>query len=112
MSVRDFAFAAAGWGVLAAFVVCWMTDRGKNVIDYAQSLQTLPRKTALIYDDHAHAMWSGWWVPSAGYRLTNAADSEVIFRTDAAPDCSVDLAAFPLVVDERHSQVAYAALNG
>jgi hypothetical protein len=113
LGIRDLFLAVAGWCCLAAFTVEWLTGSGKSMFDYAQhSLQPLESNGKLAYDDRLHAIWSGWWTPSQGYRLTNGADPDVVFVSGATRDCSIVLAAFPLLGGSRPSQVVYAALNG
>jgi hypothetical protein len=113
LGVRDFFLAVSGWCCLVAFAAEWLAGGGKSAIDYAQhSLQPLQSNRRLAYDDRRRAVWSGWWTPSQGYRLTNGADPDVLFVAGATHDCSIDLAAFPLLRGDRTSQVVYAALNG
>jgi hypothetical protein len=111
MTPRDFVLAGAGWCCLVAFVVTTLTGSGKTAVDYAQrSLQLLPADLMVRYDDQAHAMWSGWSTPGAGFRLTNAGDPDVIFISSGARHgCSIELAAFPM--PGATAQTVSAALN-
>lgn len=108
-ALRDIAIAATGWFSLVAFAAVWMAGGGKTVVDYATtSLQPLPADRMLRYDDKIHAIWSGWWTPDNGRRLTNDTNPKVVFLAVAAHDCSVALAAGPVGAP----QTVLAALNG
>jgi hypothetical protein len=96
-----------------AFAVAWVLGGGKGLRDYAAStLQPLRHGTVLRYDDEVHAIWSGWW-RGDGYRLSNDINPAVVFlASDAARDCSLAIASFPLRADSDVPQRIYAALNG
>ena len=112
-SPRDIAIASAGWLCLVAFGVDWLAGGGKTVLDYAvRSLQPLPPSRVIAYDDDTHALWSGWWTPAKGYRLTNDTDPKIIFLAERARDCGIELTAVPLEEATAHPQPIYVALNG
>jgi hypothetical protein len=113
--IRNVFLAGLGWACLLLFVAALLLGHGKTAIDYARrSLKPLPIGQPLVYADRDHASWSGWQMPSAdGYRLTNAANPDIVFRAAAkARGCDVILAVFPLLVGNERFQRMRVALNG
>lgn len=115
MKVRDTLLAGVGWCCLLSFIAALLAGHGKNAVDYAQRLlKPLPAGQPLGYADRDHAIWSGWQIPStSGYRLTNAATPDVVFRyPTAGRDCDVIVKGFPLLAEGQQYQRLYVALNG
>jgi hypothetical protein len=114
ISTRDLLFAAVGWSCLALFVAAALSGRGRSAADYARaSLEPLATSQPISYADLRHAIWSGWQAASGdGYRLSNAANPDILFRTtELAQDCDVIFSIFPLLVGDEKFQRMLVALN-
>jgi hypothetical protein len=115
LRIRNIFLAGLGWACLLLFTTALLSGHGKSAIDYAQrSLKPLPAGQPLGFADRDHAIWSGWRMPSTdGYRLTNAANPDIVFRIEArARDCDAIIAAFPLLATGQRFQTMHVALNG
>ena len=113
MRARDIVLAVFGWCCAAALVFELAHGRGKSVADYAARMPALAIGQPIDSSDDAHVIWSGWMRWKDGVRRSVAVDPDIAFASAVARnDCTVTLAAKPVLPDGLRAQRATMSLNG
>ena len=113
MRARDIVLAVFGWCCAAALVFELAHGRGKSVADYAARMPALAIGQPIDSSDDAHVIWSGWMRWKDGVRRSVAVDPDIAFASAVARnDCTVTLAAKPVLPDGLRAQRATISLNG